>query len=1017
MIWSGFEPTDEQAQIIAHPLAPLRVAAGAGTGKTTTIVARLAAAVAEGVEPEEAIGITFTNKAAEELADRLRGALAPLASEGREVEVTTYHGFALRLLAEFGASVGVERALDVIGPGYVRQLLHESLVTVPVHHLDLTAAARRVDEAAALGTQLAGNLLEPEALAAAAPGGDDEVWATRLDLARLLAGFREMKRHLGVVDYGDLILLAHRLVTTHPHLATRIRDRYRLVLLDEYQDTDPAQRELLRAIFVDGFPITAVGDTDQTIYEWRGASLENFAGFSRHFATADGQPAPTLPLTLNRRSGRRILGLANDVRDLLHSSPQPPLRPARPEGDELACGWFRTAWDEATWIAGEIRRLHDEEGVAWRDIGVLFRKNRYMALVRDALHQAEVPLEVASLGGLLTVPEVADVHAWLRVLGSPEDSAALMRILLGARYRLGLGDLVPLAAWVRRRTATNDPDAELGYPLLEAIDRLDEVADLTGVARQRLAGFRDTYRRLLATAQGTTLVELIRHIVDAIDGWAEVEAMPPAAGLSARLNLYRFLDLAEDWSPLGGRPSLQAFLGYLTLLQEDDAAQELDTARVGGQDAVSLLTVHRAKGLEWDVVFMPAVAQGIFPSTSRGFDDPVSGAKWLPYELRLDAAHLPRLDEDKKARQDVLRARHLAQERRTAYVAVTRARRLLVLTGAAWYETKKPRAPSELLELARSRPDVRVAAWVDDPGDAPGDRPVPAAVPDPHFPAGWRNALRTAIADPTWATTQTEDAAAMEQDRTQLRLLLEGMPEPLEAALPRHAATSVTGLVTLASCPQRFYWSEVERLPRRATPALRRGTEVHRRIELHHRGVSAFEDMELGGRTEPDESAATGADAFSSFQRSRFAAADPILVETPIDLAIAGTRIRGRIDAVFRPEPDTLEIVDYKSGGPSSDPNTLVQLQAYAVAAAEGALAGGAPGRLRVTFAYLGEDPVAEVSIEATDEWLADARDVIRALAEAARGDDFPATPSAACHRCDFSMFCAAGTAWLAADH
>ncbi len=174
--------------------------------------------------------------------------------------------------------------------------------------------------------------------------------------------------------------------------------------------------------------------------------------------------------------------------------------------------------------------------------------------------------------------------------------------------------------------------------------------------------------------------------------------------------------------------------------------------------------------------------------------------------------------------------------------------------------------------------------------------------------------------------------------------------------------------------------------------------------------------MEPGGETEPGEPTAAGADAMSSFLRSRFAAADPILVETPIDLAIAGTRIRGRIDAVFSPEPGMLEIVDYKSGGPSSDPNALVQLQAYAVAAAEGALAGGVPDRLRVTFAYLGDDPVAEVCIEATDEWLAEAQEVIGALAVAARGDDFQATPSSQCHRCDFSMFCPAGTAWLADD-
>ncbi len=1012
-----FTPTQEQIAIIEHPLEPLRVAAGAGTGKTTTIVARLVAAIGHGLEPESAIGVTFTNKAAEELGDRLRRNLPDYAADGREVEVTTYHGFALRLLTEFGALVGVERNLQVIGPGYVRQLLHESIGTDVYHHLDLTSLAWRVDEAANLGRQLSENLLEPEDVIGAAPHPPVEPWPARLELASMLSAYRTAKRRFRVVDYGDLIRLAHRLVTEHPHVAARIRDRYRLVLLDEYQDTDPAQRELLRVIFDRGFPITAVGDQDQTIYEWRGASLENFARFQEHFPNAEGEPAPTLPLTLNRRSGPHILDLANRVRELLHgATPNGLLRPAEAAADRVACGWFRTAWDEATWIADEIRRLHDERDVPWRSIAILFRKNRQMALVRDALHHADIPLEVASLGGLLSVPEVADVHAWLSILGRPEDSTSLARILLGGRYRLGLGDLAPLASWARGKSAALDPDAELGYPLLEGIDRLTEIDGLSAVARQRLIEFRDTYRRLLSEAQGVTLVELVRRIVDAIDGWAEIESMPPAAALSARLNLYRFLDLAEDWSPLSGRPSLDGFLGYLDLLQEERAPEELDTARVGGENAVSLLTVHRAKGLEWDAVFIPAVARDIFPSRSQGFDDPVASAKWLPYELRLDAEHLPELSADKKARQDTLRARHLAQERRTAYVAITRARRRLVMTGAAWYETKRPKTPSELLLLARSQPDVHVVQWVDDPGEAPSDRPVLGDAPDPHFPAGWRDALRAALADPTWSRHQTEQLDVMDDARTQLELVLEGLPAPLETAAERDPSTSVTGLVTLASCPKRYYWSEIDRLPRRPSRWLKRGTAVHRQIELHHRGISPLDGIRDTAPAEHSGTETPAPGAFTAFEESRFAAATPLLVETPIDFRIAGTRIRGRIDAIFEPEPGIWEIVDYKSGRSRDDPATLVQLQAYAVAAAAGAVAGGAPDSMRVTFVYLGSDPVEAVVHDVTDEWLDVASVRIADLAHAAKGDEFPPTPSTGCGRCDFRSFCEVGSAWWATN-
>ncbi len=238
------------------------------------------------------------------------------------------------------------------------------------------------------------------------------------------------------------------------------------------------------------------------------------------------------------------------------------------------------------------------------------------------------------MGGLIEVPEVADVHAWLRILAAPDDSVALARILLGSRYRLGLGDLAPLARWVRHRHGgDSDPDLALPYPMLEALDRGEGATspEVAGV----LDDFRDTYRALLAAAQQCTLVELIRRVIDAIEGWTEIEAMPEVAGLTARLNLYRFLDLAEDWSPLAGSPSLEGFLGYLDLLSEDRAAAELDTATVGGEDAVPLLTVHRAKGLEWHTVFMPALARQVFPGKSFGFDNPTEKSRWLPYELRL----------------------------------------------------------------------------------------------------------------------------------------------------------------------------------------------------------------------------------------------------------------------------------------------------------------------------------------------------------------------------------------------
>lgn len=1009
-------PTREQQAIIDHPLEPLRIAAGAGTGKTTTIVLRLAALIDAGLQPEEALGITFTNKAAGELADRLRQTMPRLAVTGREVAVTTYHGFAYSILDELGAVVGMERGTDVIGPGFQRQLIDEALAAGTYGELDLTWPAGQVSYAATLSRQLGDNLLSTDALMAAAPEDPDPVWARRLELAAVAGRYAGIKARLGVVDYADLIRLAHRVVSEQPALAERIRSRYRVVLLDEYQDTDPSQRALMLAVFGGGFPITAVGDTDQTIYEWRGASLENFESFPTHFPASDGTPAATLPLTLNRRSDRRILDLANRIRAEIHGDePFDVLRPV----DGAAAGsiesaWLRTETDEASWIADRIV----DTGAPWSEIAVLFRKSRHIGPVRDALLAAGVPVQVVSLGGLLEVPEVAELHSWLRILHDPDDAAALARVLLGSGFRLGMGDLARLAGWVRERRGFDDEAQGPPLALLEAIEEVESVDGLSTEAERRLVRFRDLYRQLLVTAQGESLVELSRRILGALEAWTEIDSMEEHAATSARLNLYRFLDLTESWSPLEGRPSLGAFLGYLELLADERAVDELDTATVSSEQAVSLLTVHRAKGLEWDTVLLPAVVKDTFPSRSLGYDDPAEYPQFVPYRLRIDAERLAPLDAapDKTSRRDLLRDLHSAAEWRTAYVAATRARHRLIVTGSFWSDGKTPRSPSPLWELAAGLAER--SHVVDDPGERPTVAAVPPGPgPDPLFgDGGWPAALHAAIADERWLDEYPAHADSARTSAQQLRLRLDTLPEPQAATPQGPPATSVTALVTLARCPRRFQWSAIDRLPVRPSDALRRGVTFHRRVELHNLGKVPLTDVDEEPYDVPDADPGgqPGRDPFAVFLGSRLAASRPRLVETPIELRAGPLRIRGRIDAVYEPEPGTWEIVDYKSGRKSDDEALDVQLQAYAVAAVDGAVTADPPERLTVTFAYFGGAEYEERSFDADDHWLAAARERIESLATVVAAGEFAPTPSPACRGCDFLAFCEAGQAFIA---
>ncbi len=1005
-----FTPSPEQQSIIDFPTdQPLRVAAGAGTGKTTTIVLRLQEAIRAGITPEQSLGLTFTNKAAEELSDRLRESLPELAAEGREVEVTTYHGFAYGLLREFGAYVGIERDVRLISPGYVRELIHQELATGAEYlYLDLTAPPQRVNETALLMRQLADNLRTPDELIAE-PCPESVIEAKRWELAQVAHRVQTTKGRLGVVDYGDLVRLVHRLLSEHPAVAARIAARYRLVLLDEYQDTDPAQREMLRLLFSGGFALTAVGDADQTIYEWRGASLANFTDFPIHFPTKSEDPARTLPLSTNRRSAPPILELANSIRAILHGSGEfDRLVPATELPGAVVVSRFHSAADEAVSIAQQVRRLVDEEGARWQDIAILFRKNAQIPLVRDAFEAYDIPFEVAALGGLLSVPVVADLRAWLQILDDPAHAPSLLRVLLGGAYRLGLGDLKPITDWARPN----------GRPLLEAIDELDTIAGLGNETRIRLERFGASYRKLLMAAQGLSLVELARRVLDETDAWAEIDALAANASLTARLNLYRFLDLAEEWSPLQGRPSLGAFLGYLETLDEDAASQELDTARVGDENVVALLTIHRAKGLEWENVFLPAVVKDTLPASYRGGDNPLVAPAALPYELRLDRDSLPSLSGNQRHDRGLLKERHTHQEIRTAYVGITRAKRRLYISGAHWYTERRPKEISPVMEAALALPEVRIAAMVEDPGSAPGLLRLesPHGAPDPLFPAGWQDALRQQIDDADAMRRLAADSSAYDVAMDQTEMMLNSLPAPAASAaddpLP---VTSVTGLVTLAGCPQRFYWSEVDPLPRRGSRAMRRGVEVHRMIELHALGqIPLWEVADDLYDAVSDEAPAESARPFDTFLTTRFAGRRARFVEVPLDLALNRGRIRGRIDAVYEDEPGAWEIVDWKSGRAPDDPTRVIQLQAYAVAAARGLIGDQIPDSLRVTFCYLGGAAAEEVTHTVSPAWLEQATIELEEALVAAAGPDYPQLPAPRCRSCDFSRFCDSGKSWLA---
>lgn len=1008
-------PTPEQQRILDLGLTSIRVRAGAGTGKTTTVALAISNLVANhDVDPERILGITFTNKAAAELAERVAGLLPDTIDRSRQIEIHTYHGFAAQVLAEFGPITGADTTSGIITPTFARQLVQDVFLHGTHDRLDMTYRGT-IDRIRRLGDQLGDHLLRPEDIIRA---GDihagDEIWSERLEIAETLVRYNQAKAELGVVDYADLVTLSAQLLRDHPGLAESIRDRYRALVLDEYQDTNPAQRVLITTIFGAGFPVIAVGDEDQTIYEWRGASAQNFADFIDHFPTADGSPAHDTSLTLNRRSGSGILEIANEIRTRANPDAD-PLRPADDLETEVVTYWGRDALAEAEWIARQFESLHTQ-GVAWSDMAVLFRKNKDFAIVIDVLGRHDIPLEVANIGGLLSVPEISVLRAWLTILHNPEDSTALAQVLFGSSYRLGIADLAVLTRWLTANTP-DEPDIDDPAPvtLIEAIEAIDQIEGLSAIARERLEHFLGLYRDLLIDTQGLTLAETCRLILDRTRAWQNIEALPPNPRLTARLNIYRFLDLTDDWSPLSGRPSVAAFLDYL-LTMEEEPAEELDSARLSGEDAVTLVTVHRAKGLEWENVAIPAVTKGNFPSRSGGFPDPIRFAYHLPIEFRLDST-IPDLPEDEPARRALFRERHEAQEWRVAYVAATRAKRRLFVSGAYWYGLPEPRRtaaePSELFELVESHHRSASAGHAE-AGPPPDILRLPdeSAVPDPLFAGGWQAALRMATDDPSHLDRMARERGVeaeygrLSEEWTQRLFEL----DELEGFAPQEepATVSVTGLITYAQCPKRFYWTAIDPLPRRRNRAATIGTEIHRRIELHQRGQVPFDELQPELYDAPDEPAEGEGGGFEAYESSRFASRSARFVEVPFDVGLDnGYTIRGRIDAIYA-DDGHWEVVDFKSGSRKQDPARIVQLEAYAVAIDRVAFADQKPKTLDVTFAYLGGG-LEEVTIRADHAWVVSAGEHLVELTDSIDGGEFSETPGPWCHHCDFLQFCQPG--------
>jgi len=1090
-------PTDQQEKVITAPLKPTLVVAGAGSGKTATMSARVTYLVASGqVDPSQVLGLTFTRKATHELRERIENRLgqlyrypgwtssstrsntdesasadAPSTAAGPstaaeaggsnsqvqeltavagEATVATYNSFAGALVREWGLEVGLETDTAVLTPASSWQIMYELMENwgqefeEPFSSLDsatelalqvansLNENLLSVDEARELMADLGQNLKDLRSVRGAAKAIDAKslpAMTKRIQVLDLVERYIDYKRENSLVDFGDQVALACRIVTDErvgPRVIAQYRDRFKAVLLDEFQDTSVAQTILLSSLFA-GCGVVAVGDPNQAIYGWRGASSAALGQFHRHFSNGAG---PVLQLSTAWRNDPQILQAANRISDPLRASGQVKVEKLvkRPGvGDERGKVWAARVQDglaEAELIAKFLAQRWSPS----KSMAVLCRTRSQFTPIVAALIERGIPVEVVGLGGLLDVPEVADVRALMSVALDPTSADRLMRLidLVG----IDAADLDVVWSFARElvnaRASAGQSSAE---PLLA--EALSEIVVNFGAFEAFCkkyacalspAGLYQAKRlgRILQEANGAANLELVDFI-----SWAE-RALGLDVEAAARVDvnevgaraLAALRAQATSFKSQNPEAGAQVFLGWLNAAQDQERGLELPEVEPA-PGAVQVLTVHASKGLEWDIVVVPGLVEANFPSyRSRPKEDyTVLANSWItqvsefPHTLRRDYDSLPPcpfIGLSPQAGKDAILAAgeeyrselgkwEVAEERRLAYVAYTRARSQLLLTTSHYAAlSKTPKMTSRFLkELERSQmvqflaDDERdddlnnraldqssVSVWphqldalagLEEPGvaDVPGQAVLGKQ-------AGLSLRLRAAALVSAAGGCQgagSEEALQIPEGLApqlddwwrQARLLLQErqirQENGQEIVLPSHLAATAMAKVG----KEDFIMSLRRPLPPPPSKAARLGTAFHEEMSQRLNSEGTLLSLAEAGsdRLSPADRKQVNDWLDNVAELEILQGYSPYATEIDQEIRLAGFNVRCRIDAVFKAvEKGRAQwlIVDWKTGGQRVRVDQL-SLYVHAWAASQGVDIS----QVRAAYVYVQDGHVDEL--------------------------------------------------------
>ncbi|WP_296818780.1 DNA helicase PcrA [uncultured Megasphaera sp.] len=604
---------DRQCEAVKHTEGPLLITAGAGSGKTKVLTCRIAHLLELGVAPYRILAITFTNKAAKEMKERVTNLVGAQADS---IWLSTFHSFCAKLLRfEIDGFHGYTRNFTIYDSS-------DQLVLVKGCLKKLNLDDKQFTPRSVLGTISSAKNVLMDAKAFAAKASD----FYEQKVADVYALYQEKLRENNAVDFDDLLFLAVRLLQENEEVREKYQSRFQYILVDEYQDTNHAQYALTKILAARWRNICVVGDADQSIYAWRGADIRNIIDFTR-----DYPDAASIKLEQNYRSTKTILHAANAVIDNNESRPKKTLWTENPTGNKIIHYQAQTEHDEADYIAGVIYNRHEISHEPYGDMAILFRTNAQSRVLEEKLMRYAIPYTMVGGTKFYDRKEIKDVLAYLRLLYNPEDSLSLTRIINVPKRNIGATTMEHVAAYAEAQ----------GISLFEALSSTDEIP-VTKRAKASLENFAAMIFDLLNDIEGKDVLSLIETVIKQT-GYGDMldkEAEHDPQGESRKENVGEFLSVAKDYMDSNPEGNLQDFLENVALVSDVDDFESSDSK-------VTLMTLHAAKGLEFPVVFLTGLDEGLFPH-SRTLMDPAQ----------------------------------VEEERRLAYVGITRAERQLYVTNA-----------------------------------------------------------------------------------------------------------------------------------------------------------------------------------------------------------------------------------------------------------------------------------------------------------------------------------------------